>query len=265
MQTYFILATITKCVKIGRSKDPEERLKTLQTASPEILRLVGTMDGDFEAELHEKFAAYRVRGEWFILCGELTCYMMDNVPNCVLGQTAFEASCVDVKLQEKRAQIEETVQHHNELVHIDEEAVQKTAEIWGETFGWELDECGKDVMREAIEKFGLDETLEAIRIASRQYIRRDDKGLVTMESSDYALNKISGICYVRTQEDPEKSRAIHAARSILKSKYHYYKDENFVYMMEYALKSGRLKPDELIEAARNCRVAQDFRDACLGN
>lgn len=40
---------------------------TLQTGQPVTLNLAWTIDGVYERELHQKFAAYRVRGEWFDL------------------------------------------------------------------------------------------------------------------------------------------------------------------------------------------------------
>ena len=63
VQTYFI-ASATR-VKIGKSRDPHKRLVSLQTASPEHLTLILILDEDREQELHRKFAAYRLRGEWF--------------------------------------------------------------------------------------------------------------------------------------------------------------------------------------------------------
>jgi hypothetical protein len=62
-------------IKIGKAKDPEERLKSLRTACPDIAILftlfVKDMDGD-EDYYHRRFAADR-RGtsEWFYLSTEL--------------------------------------------------------------------------------------------------------------------------------------------------------------------------------------------------
>lgn len=54
-------------VKIGVAKDPDRRLKDLRAGNPRELVLLGTMRGgrDVEFELHNTFASYRERGEWF--------------------------------------------------------------------------------------------------------------------------------------------------------------------------------------------------------
>lgn len=55
--------------KIGVSKNVGKRLKSLQTASPRRLYLVGQTPGSeaLERQLHERFAPQRVHGEWFDL------------------------------------------------------------------------------------------------------------------------------------------------------------------------------------------------------
>jgi hypothetical protein len=65
---YFIRAEESKRVKIGfTSTDPSARLATLQTGSPERLRLVAAVPGSMELErnLHEMLSASRIHGEWF--------------------------------------------------------------------------------------------------------------------------------------------------------------------------------------------------------
>lgn len=67
---YFIAAYDSLRVKIGVSQDVLARLSELQGANAEYLELLlhFPVDGDAksaEAELHEAFQAYRLRGEWF--------------------------------------------------------------------------------------------------------------------------------------------------------------------------------------------------------
>lgn len=54
-------------VKIGHSKTPLRRLRTLQTGSHDTLRLLHVVPGDRRTEqiLHEWFAEWRHRDEWF--------------------------------------------------------------------------------------------------------------------------------------------------------------------------------------------------------
>lgn len=60
-------------VKIGHSKEPLIRLAGLQTASPHKLELLAVVPGTekVEAELHRKFATFRLSGEWFQLSDQL--------------------------------------------------------------------------------------------------------------------------------------------------------------------------------------------------
>lgn len=64
---YFVQATRGGPVKIGLSDNVERRLVELQCSSPYPLRIVATIDGTvtLERELHERFVADRMTGEWF--------------------------------------------------------------------------------------------------------------------------------------------------------------------------------------------------------
>lgn len=67
---YFFQAEGVGHIKIGFTDgtDASFRLADLQTGSPVPLRLLGTMPGtaDDEKNLHRRFAAHRVHGEWFL-------------------------------------------------------------------------------------------------------------------------------------------------------------------------------------------------------
>jgi len=65
--TYLIEAEGSHLVKIGIASDPVRRLRELQTGQPMELRLLWSIAGDYEHDLHVHFAAHRVRGEWFDL------------------------------------------------------------------------------------------------------------------------------------------------------------------------------------------------------
>ena len=69
---YFARAGSTDRVKIGAAKDPQSRIKFLQTAVVEPLQLEGVLIGGtkIEAELHHHLQHRRIRGEWFSLTKE---------------------------------------------------------------------------------------------------------------------------------------------------------------------------------------------------
>ena len=67
----YLLQSPTSAYKIGRTKNPDDRLKTFGVKLPfevEYVCLIKTADmGALEAELHGYFADKRINGEWFNL------------------------------------------------------------------------------------------------------------------------------------------------------------------------------------------------------
>lgn len=85
---YFIKADNTGLVKIGKSVNPKNRLKELQTGSANKLNIIKTIDGGvyLEQAIHAYFAHLRKHGEWFkpdtemrkFLNGDINLYL-DNI------------------------------------------------------------------------------------------------------------------------------------------------------------------------------------------
>lgn len=87
--TYFVQASFTKHIKIGRASDPALRLKDLQIGCPEQLILLGCVDANelSETEAHDRFNQYHERGEWFWPGPLLEQYIQDrfSIPNVSAG------------------------------------------------------------------------------------------------------------------------------------------------------------------------------------
>jgi len=66
MKEYTYLMTDGLYYKIGKSSDPEKRLKTIITGNPNC-SLVFYGDGRTEKQLHDIFRLFKVRGEWYRL------------------------------------------------------------------------------------------------------------------------------------------------------------------------------------------------------
>jgi hypothetical protein len=64
---YFIQAKSGGPIKIGTAENVFRRLRGLQQGNASRLRIVATMPGDrgLEQELHQRFRAFRMHGEWF--------------------------------------------------------------------------------------------------------------------------------------------------------------------------------------------------------
>ena len=68
LHVYFVQALDGGPIKVGVAKDVQRRIKELQCACPVPLRLLGIVEkGGLrkERELHQRFAASRLHGEWF--------------------------------------------------------------------------------------------------------------------------------------------------------------------------------------------------------
>jgi Rha family phage regulatory protein len=71
MYIYVIQEEVSKAFKIGISKNPQARLKQLQTGNSSKLSLIYTTKAESrfqdELELHKLFEEYKLQGEWFHL------------------------------------------------------------------------------------------------------------------------------------------------------------------------------------------------------
>src|SRR5581483_10346318 len=76
---YFIRDVHSGLVKIGASKKPWKRLQSLQTGAAGLLEMAVVIDGEDADEhaLHARFAAERVRGEWFRADGLLGAFIRE--------------------------------------------------------------------------------------------------------------------------------------------------------------------------------------------
>lgn len=77
---YFIANRAQSAVKIGYSASPQARLSNLQTSTHNKLELLAAFEGDMQTErqLHQRFAAYRLTGEWFQLAPEIEQFAIEN-------------------------------------------------------------------------------------------------------------------------------------------------------------------------------------------
>lgn len=65
--TYLMWNRRNGYIKIGRSKHPEYRERTLQAEDPDIHVIAVIANSNVETSLHQHFDGCRIRGEWFSL------------------------------------------------------------------------------------------------------------------------------------------------------------------------------------------------------
>ncbi len=64
-KTYIIADKKYHIIKIGRSKNPDKRLKTIQINGSTELEIICVFEKDIEREIKELLKKYKVRGEWY--------------------------------------------------------------------------------------------------------------------------------------------------------------------------------------------------------
>lgn len=77
MAVYFVHDDHSDWLKIGFSENPWGRMSKMQADCPGELTLLAILQGgrDVEAEVHQRFASARERGEWFRFTPELRAYV----------------------------------------------------------------------------------------------------------------------------------------------------------------------------------------------
>ena len=76
---YFIKSK--NSVKIGISNNPKQRLKSLQTANPNKLHIIGYVNGDIckEKKIQADLRKYSISGEWFKYCNKVKEYIYKTI------------------------------------------------------------------------------------------------------------------------------------------------------------------------------------------
>ena len=69
-KTYIAIDSSTGYVKIGRSMNPESRIRALTTANVHI-KLYAIVNDDYEKEIQKKLIDYKISGEWFKISNEM--------------------------------------------------------------------------------------------------------------------------------------------------------------------------------------------------
>lgn len=102
-------------VKIGKSKEPTERLRAIQSMSPIPLKFVGHVVGYTRTErrLHEKWSAKRSHGEWFHYDEELHEWILTNTGRFLFGLE--DALATDLRFSEAYGRVSQIIDLVNSL------------------------------------------------------------------------------------------------------------------------------------------------------
>lgn len=103
MWTYFVQGPPLSPVKIGKAIDVKQRMASLQTGTPHELRLLRTLEGDREAEMHQRFADDRIRGEWFRWSPSIETFVAEPWQGCPAVWHMVNVFCTNAQREEFNA------------------------------------------------------------------------------------------------------------------------------------------------------------------
>ena len=117
-------------------------------------------------------------------------------------------------LQDRREQLEMLMAWHQDLQSLEVDTTQAVVDFWHELApDLVLTEAGVAEVRRLIDKFGVSEVCESMRIAAKQYLRFESDGRCIAESWCMAFDKVGGICFNRKREQTDPDAA-HASRVV---------------------------------------------------
>ncbi|MDX9715516.1 MAG: HNH endonuclease [Dissulfurispiraceae bacterium] len=164
------------------------------------------------------------------------------------------------ELQERREQLEMMMKWQEGLKDLKESAIEKLCEHWHEVApGFSINDNGKKKLNKLLREYPINEILEAMDIASEQYLQFDKKGNATDESWDLAYGKVGGICRIRkAKEDKPYLKDLFYTRGILRRRV-YVNETCIMELLENAVKAGA-DTQWLIQLAKNCQNWTEFQE-----
>jgi hypothetical protein len=187
--------------------------------------------------------------------------------NAGKGNRALSAQCVLerqrdqlAELNERREQLEMMIQWKEELSHLKDTAIDRVSQFWSTVVpGFSLNENGRQSLKKLTTRFEIDEIMDAMRIASDQYLEYANGNLVP-ESVENAWSKVSGICRVRrTEKVKPYIRDLLYIRGILRKRLFYVNEQQVMGLLEDAHLAGA-SIENLMGLAKDCKNWTEFRD-----
>ena len=111
-------------------------------------------------------------------------------------------------IQERREQLELMLEWKKTLTEFEDEKVTMVSDYWASMMTpYSLNENGLKALEKLINKFPIEDILEAIDIANKKYLVFDGDGNITKESVEEAFNKVGGICALKNMSEIKKKIA----------------------------------------------------------
>lgn len=165
------------------------------------------------------------------------------------------------ELQERREQLSMMIEWQNSLLNIDEEINSELQAFWSTlAMGYNLTPHGKAELKKLTKKYGIDEIMEAMKIAAEKYLKYDGD-YITSDSVANAFDKIGGICHRRKLiNDYPLMADVYRVTSHLGYRFKGYKQYVALSDVKNAIAYGATA-DELIEVAKQCHSFYQFQES----
>lgn len=164
------------------------------------------------------------------------------------------------RLQEKREQFKMLLDWRHGLRRVDEENLADVAAYWNaQTPGSALNENGLSDLRKWLKKFPLGEVLDAIDIATTQYLERDSDGRVTDASVGVAFQKTPRIIAMRRSDaDQPHLKDLFYIRKIVENRCNYFDGDVAIELLKQFHALGA-DVDALKSIAKRARTWSQWR------
>lgn len=200
--------------------------------------------------------------------------LVTSCKGCNAGKGARELSDNQViekqrqqleELNERRQQLEMLLQWKEGLSSLRDIEVQKLEEIFVKRVGITITDAGKQELKKAVKRFGMEEVLEAMDTSFTQYLveanPKEGASRYTRESAEKAFNYISRICACRQRETEDPSwKDAYYVRGILRNRLSYINHQEAVDIVRQAIETG-VKAEDIKSIARYCSSWTNFKNS----
>lgn len=161
------------------------------------------------------------------------------------------------ELQEKKEQLDMMFQWQKSLIEIEKDTVQRASDYWTEIVtGYHLNKNGEAELKRLINKFGVHEVLESMKIAAETYLELKENEF-TKDSVEKAWKKVGGVCSCRQKGYDPKFTQIYYVRGILRNRV-YVNEKYIIPLLKKAYEVG-VCMDSITNLAKNCKNWTEFK------
>lgn len=193
--------------------------------------------------------------------------LITSCKDCNRGKSNIELSDDSVvkkqqaQLQEiadRKEQLEMMLEWRESLNNLDEDCVDAVANIFDDFTDWSVSEQGRKKIKKWIKEFSLIEVMDATETAIDTYYTGSEESWIE------AFNKISGICYVRRnqQDNPQIYYVNYTIKALTSKGFYVDKAKIKIYIQENVVTKEDF--ETLKEVIKKSRNWVDFREKAEG-